>query len=249
VIENFDDAQRRAIRMLDDVIGAVEPRMTARDIAAVATERRDAHGFDRWFHHPVIDVGCTSGRFRGLAPPARVEAGMLVTVDLGPADARAFGDVGVTFSFGGGNEPEIVSRGRELVRATAGYASPKKTVGELYVYARAWANNRQLRLADETGGHACLGPDRWCAVGWARSAMVATWMRRHRLWMLNPARIRGAWALRLPVTDGTHTVVFEEMIAVDDAARRVLGRGGVEEVGAFASLGVAPAAPIGPKGA
>jgi hypothetical protein len=234
--ELFDDHQRRAIALLDEVIAALQPGMKARDVVALATDKRAAHGFDRWFQAP--DVVISGGS---------ITTGALVTIDLAPATDRAFGDIGVTFAYKA-PEPEIVTKAREVVRATAGYASPHKVAGELFVYAKAWANNRQCHLVAQTAGHACLENECPFSWAWPTSARVAMRLRRHQLRMLNPNRARGVWALRLPISDGTHTAVFEEMIAISDSERRVLGRPGVEDIGAWPSLGVKPIPPIGLKG-
>lgn len=239
----FDDHQRRAIALLDEVIGALEPGMRVRDVGALATEKLGAHGFDRWFRPPDVQIDPREKR-RGNG---EIAPGQLVAIDLSPGTAHAFGDIGVTFAFRA-PEPELVTKGREVVRATAGYASPHKVVGELFVYAKAWANNRQCRLLGATAGHACLANEGALTWAWPTSGRVAMRLRRNQMRMLNPNRTRGVWALRIPITDGAHVAIFEEMIAVSDSERRVLGRDGVESIGAWPSLGVRPIAPIGLKG-
>jgi hypothetical protein len=229
VLHAFDDHQRRAVGLLNDVISALEHGMHARDIAALASARRATHGFDRWFHAPQIRIGCGNAR-RSPFRRIQLSAGDLLTLDLAPASGRAFGDVGVTFAFRA-PEPELVAKAREACRATCVFASHFKTVGELHVFARAWANNRQLRLPGASSGHGCLPPEGLAAVGYPRFALAAIHLRRHQIGMLNPRRLRGCFAIRVPVTDGRHTAVFEEMIWVDERSRRVLGRSGTDAVG------------------
>lgn len=244
--EAFDDHQRRAIALLDDVLGGLAAGMTERDVAALAESRRAAHGFDRWFHAPIVDIDARYGLL-ARREHDRLAPGVPITIDLAPATAAAFGDVAVTVVFGGGAD-EIVDKAREVCRATCGYASHWKTIGELWVYAHAWANNRQCRLADERSvGHACLPPGGALRLGWPRSAHVATRLRRHQIGHLNPRRLRGVFAVRVPLTDGRRVAVFEEMIAVDDTHRRVLGRDGTGAIAAYASLSALAGASVGTK--
>src|SRR5690606_11936954 len=158
--------------------------------------------------------------------------GRHVAIDLAPATGEAFGDLGVSLVFGA-PEDDLVRGAREICRATCGFASRLKCVGELFVFARSWANNRQLQLATERAvGHACLPPEGPWALSYPRAARYATLLPRHQIRMLNPQRMRGIWAIRPPVTDGSGARLgFEEMILVDDDGRHVLGRDHLDELG------------------
>ena len=242
--ETFDTVQKRTIAVLDGVCGALEPGMRSVDVEALAAERLRSAGFTRQFHAPEVRVGSTRGVRRFFESPA-LAVGDLVRIDIAPADEDAFGDAGVTLSFGV-PEPRTVTRAREALRATAGFGTPWKTVGELFVFARAWLNTRQLTLEGSSAGHICLGPNE--VVGWPRTAHMATRLRRHQVGMLNPRRLRGIWAIRVPVTDGIIQATFEEMIYVDPDGRRVLGRDGLDGIGSFPSLGILPRTPPGMRG-
>lgn len=242
--EEFDAVQKRTIAVLDGVCGALEPGMRGADIRALAADRLKAAGFTRHFHAPEATIGSAAGVRRWVEDPALAE-GDLVRIDVAPADEAAFGDAGVTLAFRA-PEPRIVTRAREAVRATVGFGIPTKTVGELFVFVRAWLNTRQLQIEGSSAGHICLGPNE--VMGWPRMAHAATRLRRHQIGMLNPRRLRGIWAVRVPVTDGTVRAVFEEMMYVDPDGRRILGRDGLDHIGSFPSIGVGPKAPPGMKG-
>jgi hypothetical protein len=242
--ESFDAVQKRTISVLDGVCGALEAGMKASDIESLAAGHLKDAGFTGHFHPPEARIGSALGVRRWLENPA-LAVGDLVRIDLAPADDDAFGDAGVTLSFGA-PEPRTVTRAREAVRATAGFGTPWKTVGELFVFARAWLNTRQLTLEGSSAGHLCLGPTE--VMGWPRTAHLATRLRRHQIGLLNPRRLRGIWAIRVPVSDGKIHAAFEEMIYVDPDQRRVLGRDGLEGIGSYPSLGILPRHPPGMKG-
>ena len=64
-----------------------------------------------------------------------------------------------------------------------------------------------------------------------RSAHATTWLRRHQIRFLNPARLEGAWAVRPMLTDGTHGAAFGEVIYVSGETKKVLGRDSIAEIG------------------
>jgi hypothetical protein len=157
----------------------------------------------------------------------------MVVLDFGPALGEAYADVGTTVAFGV-EEPAVVSVARECARATCGYASHWKTVGELLVFAKAWATNHRQSLGSTRSiGHAILPKEGLLAVNYPRSAHAATWLRRHQIRFLNPAKLEGAWAIRPMVTDGTHGAAFEEMIWVSPEGTRILGRDGLADIGSL----------------
>lgn len=231
--EKSDDAQRRAIALLDGLIAGLEPGVRPADIAARAEQALKPAGFDRWFHRPQIRIGPGRGGDKVLA------AGDLVRIDVAPATAEAFGDVGLSLRFQQ-DEQGVVRRAREATQATAAFASRWKVVGELFVFARAWANTRMLQLDGSSVGHIVLAPEGWAGTAWPRAAHAATRLRRYQIGMLNPRRLRGTWAVRVAISDGTDTAWFEEMIHVDEESRRILGRAGPEAIGQYPSLSNAP---------
>ena len=230
----FNEHQARNIALLREVVQALEPGMRTSDIQALATSKRDAHGLDRWCHEPVVHIGDRPQRLRKGKALTR---GDLIFIDLSGGTRHAFGDVGLTLCFDE-EEPEVVTQAREVCRATCGYASHWKVVGELHVFATAWANNRRVDLAgDRILGHACLPPTGALAAGYPRSSLLATRLRRHQIRRLNPRRCRGAWAIRIPLTDGHRVAVFEEMIWVSDEERHLCGRSDVSEIGVWTTSG------------
>lgn len=234
LIDGFDDAQRRGFALLREVVGLLEPGMSEADIADVAEQRAAAHGFGTWFHPPEVQVGQRIARHSHWNRPSKktsLTAGELVSIDLGPADGDVYADVGTTTAFRG-DDPKVLTVARECTRAITGYANQWKTVGELFVYARAWANNHRMELASKRSiGHAILPKEGLLSFDWPRSAHTATLLRRHQVHFFNPERLDGIWALRPLVRDGDLAASFEELIYVGGEERRVLGRDCVEDAG------------------
>lgn len=234
-IAAFDDAQRRALGLLADVCSRLEAGMHARDVEDLAVTRLADHGFTTWYHPPEVDIDGDIGR-KGLLPrigkgPA-IQAGSLVAIDLGPATTDAYGDVGVTHVFGGGEEPFVVHQARECTRAACGFASRFKTCGELFIVSQAWAVNNRLKLRNENAvGHRLLTRDGLIDKGFPRSAHLATLLPRNRLHRLHPIRLDGMFAVRPVLTDGTHSASFEEAIYIHEGIKVVLGRDSLAEIG------------------
>ncbi len=236
-IRAFDDAQRRAIAMLQDIRERLEAGMSERDIVELAETRLETHGFDRWFHPPEVRVGPDAGRSRIVKRASagrKLEPGGLVAIDIGPATADAYGDIGFTLCFGG-EEPAVVDVARECVRACVGYASRWKTVGEIWIFARAWAVNNRMELATEGAvGHRVLPKEGLLAAGFPRSAHAATHLRSNRIHRLHPVRMKGMFAIRPAIADGKgYSAAFEEMVWIQDEHRKILGRDSAAEIGAF----------------
>lgn len=242
LIEGFDDAQRRAWRLLSDVCGQVAVGMSEVDIQVLAQDRLREHGFDAWFHAPEVQVGGRIGGSPLLQRPstrARLKPGELVSIDLGPAAGDFYGDVGTTLHLHepGQAEPEVLSVARECARGCVGFASQWKTVGEVYVFAKAWAVNHNMRLASERSvGHALLPKEGWLSLGWPRSAHLATRMRRNQVHFLHPIRMRGFWAFRPLVSSAGLAASFEEAVFIDGERKRILGRDSLAEVGTLPAL-------------
>lgn len=236
-IQAFDDAQRRAIAMLRDVRGRLEAGMSERDIVELAETRLEAHGFDRWYHPPEVHIGPDAGKGRLLNRPSgkrKLEPGQLVAIDLGPATADAYGDTGFTLCFGA-DEPGVVTVARDCAKGCCGYASRWKTVGEIWVFARAWAINNRMELASEGAvGHRVLPKEGLLAQGFPRSAHLATHIPGNRIHRLHPIRMRGMFAIRPAIQDAAGwSAAFEEVVWIQDEHRKVLGRDSADEIGQF----------------
>ena len=234
LLDAFDDAQRRGFDLLREVVALLEVGMSERDVSDLARDRAGAHGFGAWFHPPEVQIGDRVAKHSHWnLPSARVKLaeGDLVSIDLGPAGDEVYADVGTTTAFQD-QAPRVVEVARECTRAIAGYASQWKTVGELFVYARAWAINHRMELGSKRSiGHAILPREGWMSMDWPRSAHRARWWRRNLVHFYNPGRIRGIWALRPLLREGDLAASFEEMIYIDGDDRRVLGRGDISEIG------------------
>jgi hypothetical protein len=239
LLDEFDAAQRLSFQLLSASVAALEEGMTEADLDAVTRDLAKTMGFEGWFHPPEIQFGERSKSNAIWKIPSktnRLAKGDLVVLDFGPASGEAYGDVGTTIAFER-EEPEVLEVARECVRATCGFASQWKTVGELFVFAKAWAVNNRLTLASTRSiGHAILPKDGLLAFNFPRSAHTATWLRRHQIRFLNPARLEGIWALRPLLTDGTHGAAFEEMIYVSGEGHRILGRDDLAHVGTLPVL-------------
>lgn len=237
-IARFDDAQRRTIRMVGDLMRRVEADMTERDLFELAETRLGDHGFDTWYHAPEIAFGDATATVRRLPlPPStrrKLAPGDLISIDIAPGNGDAYGDSGVTFVFGGGAEPEVVKQAREATRAACGYASRWKTCGEIFVFCQAWAVNHRMELQNRKAvGHRVLPKEGMLATGFPRSAHLATLMPRNQLHRLHPVRMQGMFAVRPTFVHQGKGASFEEMIYIFEDTRCVLGRDSLAEIGSF----------------
>lgn len=237
-IARFDDAQRRAIAMLGDVIRRLEAGMSERDVYELAETRLGDHGFDTWYHPPEVSVGKETANTRKLPfPPSasrKIEVGQLVTIDLAPGNGEAYGDIGATLRFGGGDEPLVLTKARECVRACVGYASRWKTCGEIFIAGEAFCVNNRMKLGNSRAiGHRVLQKEGMLATGFPRSAHLATLLPRNQLHRLNPVRMQGMFAIRPTVLHKGEGASFEEMIYIQDDVRRILGRASLADVGTW----------------
>ncbi len=236
VLRAFDEAQRRGFSLLRELVDQLDEGQSERQVAEAARDLARRRGFDRWFHPPEVLFGertRSNAVWKEPSDRARLRRGDLVSITLGPAGAEAFADVGTTLVFGApSGEPELIRVAREALRATAGFASQWKTVGELYIYARAWAVNHRLSLVNERSiGHAILPPEGALAAGFPHSAHAITWLRRYQVRRLNPTRLSGMWAIRPQITDGATAAQFEEIIYISGPDKRILGRDDISQVG------------------
>jgi len=230
----WDDAQRRGIALLGACLDGLRPGMTERDVAGLARSLLADRGFDGWVFPPDVRSGprTREGRIPGRPGLAPLAEGDLVTVALSPWSGRAIADVAATVRLGGGTTP-LLDAARTCTRATCGYATRWKCVGELFVFARSWATNHRLELAGRSVGRALVPPEGPWARGWPHSARVATWLKRHQAHFLNPARLSGIWAIAPHLVDGTRGAVFREVIAVRGDEHRILGRDDPGTAGTF----------------
>ena len=232
----FEDAQRRTIKLVTSMLRRLEPGMSELAIARLAADMLPEHGFDGWFYPPEIQLGgntTRAGIWRPPGPRNRLTRGDTLMIALGPSDGQASGDISTTIIFG---EPDnkLVKQARDCTRATCGYATGLKCIGELFIYARTWAANHQLALANPRSiGHALLPPTGKLATGYPRSAHMATWLRRYQIHFLNPRRLVGMWAVGPQVTDGDAGARFREVVLMGPGTRRILGRESFEEIGTF----------------
>ena len=234
LLNDFDAAQREGFALLRRLVDGLEVGMSEVDIADLARSLARDAGFNSWFHPPEVQVGANTTSNAVWKNPSTkhiLRPGDPVIIDLGPSDGEVYADVGTTVIFQG-EEPEFLEVARECVRATATYANQYKTVGELFVFAKAWAVNKRLTLRSTRSiGHSILPKTGPLAFNYPRSAHAATWLRRYQVRFLNPARLKGVWAIRPLISDGKQAASFEEMILVDGDERRVLGRDSFEECG------------------
>ena len=236
VIADFEDAQRRAIALLAHLHARLEVGMSERDIAGLSEALLPDFGFEGWFHPPEVQIGVHTAQapiWRIPSPRIRLFRGDMLMISLGPWAGRAFGDIGSTVVFQG-EEPPLLEVARSCTRATCGYASRFKCVGELFIYAHTWALNHRMEMANYRSiGHALLPAEGWHGAHFPRTAHAATWLRRHQVHFLNPLQMQGLYALRPQITDGRLGAAFQEVVLVNGDEHRVLGRANDADVGRF----------------
>ena len=234
LIEEFDQTQRKSFLLLSRCVASLREGMTEAELDQEVRGMARDLGFDGWFHPPEIQFGqrtTSNAIWKIPSKTNQLRTGDLVVLDLGPAEGDTYGDVGVTVAFGG-DEPPVLEVARECVRATCGFASQWKTVGELFVFSKAWAVNHRLTLGSTRSiGHAILPKEGLLTMNFPRSAHAATWLRRNQIRFLNPARLEGIWALRPMLSDGENGAAFEEIIVVTGDTKKVLGRDSIAEIG------------------
>lgn len=230
-IARFDDAQRRAFALLGDVVRRLEPGMSERDVFELAETRLQPNGFETWYHPPEVGIGRSGGWWPASARRT-LTPGDLVTLDVGPAVGDAYGDAGVTVCFGGNEPPQALAAARACLQACCGYSSRWKTIGEIYIFAKAWAVNRRMALVNRRAiGHRLVPREGWVRTGWPRSAHLATLLGRNRMHRLNPVRMDGLFAIRPEISVDGQTASFEEVVYVHEDTHVVLGRDSMDEIG------------------
>jgi hypothetical protein len=232
-IRAFDEAQARTIVLMRQVVAQLQPGMDIGDIVALAEKGARDHGFSGWFHRPVVSIGAGIGRgplMSRLSGRSKTEVGTLVSIDIGPADGAAYGDLGQTVVVPGAPEPGILAEGREVLKAACGYCSRWKTMGEVFVFSEAWARNRSLKLANKKSiGHRILPLKGFYSR--PSLALFGTHFGPNQLHRLNPRRMDGIFAVNPQIQQGNLTVSFEEMVYIHEETRQVLGRAALSEVG------------------
>lgn len=234
VVEAFEQAQRSAIQLLGEVFGGLSAGMSETDIIALAKDRAGSHGFTDWFQPPEVRINSTPTQQWRPSTKRKLEAGDMVEIGLAPATAAAYGSIRGTVTFGVEGEADIVTKARELCRASVGYTSRWKCTGEVFVFAGAWANNRRMTLGDTTNvGHSVFWPHGAYATAWPRLARAATLLRRHQVEYLNHRRLHGLYAIQPRICDASYGCAFGEMVLVDGDEKRIIGRSGPDEIGSW----------------
>ena len=239
VVNDFDEAQKEGFKVLALLVQQLEEGMSEWDISELAKELCRQSGFGSWFHPPEVQVGknTTSNKIWKIPSKKHIlRKGDPVIIDLGPSDGKVYADVGTTIIFKGQETP-FIEVARECILATTGFASPLKTVGELFVFSQAWAVNKRLTLASSRSvGHAILPNTGPLSINYPRSAHAATWLRRYQIRFLNPSKLRGIWAIRPLISNGSEAAAFEEMIYVSDDEYRLLGRDDLNAAGTLPAI-------------
>lgn len=228
----FQSAQDATISAVGEVAQTLQEGMSEVAVAQALEAAVRDRGFDAWFQRPRVQFGAPADPRRWMSDKGELTAGTVVEIHLAPANRDAFGSLGHAFVFGGGPEPEVVRLARELCRATCGFASRWKTVGEIYVYADAWANNRRHSLdRTETVGHVCFprrGRAGWL---WPYGARTAVLMRRHQIQWFNPRRTHGVYCIAPRIIVDGQGCSFGEMVLIDGDTKAVVGRSHDGELG------------------
>ena len=231
-IAAFEDAQRRTVIVMRELEAQLVAGMSRKDIVSLSETLSSKHGFRGWFHRPVVAIGAGIGKPPVMSAFQRdqTEVGSLVSIDLGPADGQAYGDLGRTLVVPGAPKNGMVEEGRQLLLASCGYSSRWKTMGEIFIFAEAWAKNRNMELGNQDSiGHRVLPLE-----GWHSRPRLALWAAHwgpNRLHRLNPRRMDGMFAINPILKKGYTITSFEEIIYIHEDTRRVLGRDRIEEVG------------------
>ena len=229
LLPDFEQAQVATIALMRDVVSSLDVGMTTADIHSLAMQKAQQRQiFTGWFHRPEIFLNRGESR-RSTA--TALQPGTIVQIDLAPATENAFGDFGYSFTFQGDEHPSV-HEAREVCKATCGFASRFKCVGELFVFAQSWSNNHRLKLAARHHiGHACLPREGLIRQGWPMGARLSIRLRRNQIQWYNPRRISGVYAINPPVLHQNRMVAFEEMVFVDGDQKVILGRASLDEVG------------------
>lgn len=232
-LADFEEAQTRAIDLIRRVRASAEIGQSERDLAALAQREARERGFQGFLRPPRVVFGAPRSSTPWARPRTspRLETGMVVELELNPHDERAFGHVGISFALG--EAPPIVQQARELCRAVLGYASRWKCVGELFVFAEAWANNRRGDLGGQDAiGYRAMGPAECGPLPWPQGARAWAMLRRNQVQYYNHRRMNGLYLLRPRASLGGQGALFAEMIWVTPDEKRILGRAGLETIGA-----------------
>lgn len=234
VLPAFSEAQTATIALTREVVGALQASMTPQDVVALAHARaRQNAAFTGWFHPPEVTFDRQPAGLWGRSGAARLTPGTVVQIDLAPATADAFGDFGHSFTWQGAEHP-AVTEARRACRAVCGFASRFKCVGELFVFAQSWANNRRLSLgATQSIGHACLPREGLARAGWPLGARLAIRLRRNQIQWYNPRRMAGCYAVNPPIDHQGRRAAFEEMIFIDGEQKYILGRDHIDQIGSL----------------
>lgn len=226
--EAFARIQERTLVVATRIRDDLQAGMSERDIEHLARVIARSEGLAHWFRPPEARIEPGPGLLHH-ATRRRLHPGMHVELLLMPATQLAFGHVATTFAWRGPEHP-LLEEARATTRAVCGFANRWKCTGELFVFARAWANNHRIRLADvDSIGFAVFPPGSrlpYPLSAWARSRL-----RRHQIQFFNPRRLDGLWAVRPRVAVGRRAAAFGELLLIDGERKHVLGRNDLSEVG------------------
>ena len=233
-LDAFHEAQSNTIRLTRSVTDRLTNGMSEQDIERLAVEEATKFGFYDWFHRPVVRFNGVGGHYNRASSKNILKSGTIVEMDMGPATKHAFGDFAVTFAFDSNESNKLVDCAQGVTRATVGFANQTKCIGELFVFADAWATNRCFTLSDNKSiGHRCFAREGNTAYQWPKMARAAILLRRNRIGWFNPRKMSGLFSIQpLAKVDGK-IGGFEEMVYVFGDEKRVIGRDSLDEVGTW----------------
>lgn len=249
--EPFRHAQRVAYDAAIEVATALAPGVTEKQAAARLEAALTARGVRRWFHQPFAWFGART-RFAGFHGPraffpsdARLEAGMVGILDVGPIVDGATADIGYTFRCAGAPDPRF-DRAMETLREVRGIIRDRvergDTMAAIYravdeTFARDGFDNRHAMYPFGVLGHRVrhvrgTRPDpRIAGFGLTALAQMAVGELRARVtkkaspfWTADADRPPepGIWSIEPHLGADGWGAKFEELLLVETGAARWL---------------------------
>ena len=229
-IDAFTEAQTQGFRLMNHILKGLDAGISEVQLLEYIEQEAKKFGFTDWFSRPVIHFDYTMRTRIGPSKNRKLTPLTVVQIHLKPATEHAYANLGLSFCLNG-NPPPIISQARELTKATTTFAAHMKCIGELFVFARSWANNHRCKLNNETHiGHECTSPspNGWL---WPKSARLAALLRRNQVQWYNPRRLNGVYAIQPDLSSDGRRAGFAEIIAVTEEGRWALGRESMDEIG------------------